>query len=99
MTTMKNKYYIIADRISYPDAWEYIFAVGETNDDSWTTLAPYDYKADDIKSPIRFETKAAAQRILDALKAARLHEWEKNQYYYMANGRKKPSWKIYPIEV
>ena len=96
---MKNKYYIIADYAYSRDAWEFVSNIGDTPDDLWTTLMPYGYKGDDIKSPVRFETKAAAQRILDALKAARLHEWEKNQYYYMANGRKKPSWKIYPIEV
>ena len=95
---MQNKYYIIAEYASHHDAWEYVSSVGETHDDMWTTMMPYGYTGDDIKSPIRFETKAAAQRVLDAVKAARLSDWEKNEHYYRAYRRKKPSWKIYSME-
>jgi hypothetical protein len=92
-------HYIIAEYANNNDAWEFVSSVGETHEDTWTTMMPYNYKGDDHKEPVKFETKVAAQRILDALKAARLSEWEKNRYYYVQYGRKKPQWKIYKVEV
>ena len=96
---MSNKYYIIAEYNYSGDGWEYVSSVGNAPDDIWTTTVPYNFKSDDPPSaPVRFETKAAAQRILDPLKAARLAEWGKNSWYYKAHGRKKPKWKIYSME-
>jgi hypothetical protein len=98
---MSNKYYIIAEYNYCGDAWEYVSRVGESPDDIWTSMVPYNFKGnpnDPPTPPVRFETKAAAQRILDPLKAARLAEWDKNSWYYKSQGRRKPQWKIYSME-
>jgi len=35
---------------------------------------------------------------LDTLKSARLQNWQKEGWYYKANGYQKPAWKIYTLE-
>jgi hypothetical protein len=91
------KYYIIADYAGVPDGWEYVSSVGETPDDLWTTTMLYGYTGDDHREPTRFESRQEAQRVLDMLKSARAHWWEKNKQYYVLGERKKPSWKIYIV--
>jgi len=67
----------------------------------WTTNVPFDFKKNEdrvIPKPYRFNNKNQAKLILDAIKNARLIEYEKNKYYYKITGGKKPSWKIYKID-
>jgi len=89
--------YIIADYQHRRDGYEYVCAVGETVEDTWTTTRYYNWNGEAPKPPIQFAKKTDARHILDALKAARLAEWDRNRHYYQEAGRRRPAWKIYKV--
>lgn len=88
---------------SYSEGDEYITESSNINniEDIWTTKIPWDFKPADgyePSKPYKFDKKSEATRIKDALKSARLNEWNKNKYIYTRFGDKKPNWKVYTYE-
>ena len=97
-----TKLYEIRDYSHQPGWVEYVTNDSESLDDCWTTAKPLDKKEvekykEPFTPPKQFTKKIDAKAYLDALKSARLQEWDKNGWYYKANGRQKPQWKIYPV--
>ena len=100
---MTTKLYEIRDYAHEPGWVEYVTDDSISLDDCWTTKKPLDRKEverykEPFTSPKQFTKKIDAKVYLDALKSARLQEWDQNGWYYKANGRKKPQWKIYSVE-
>jgi hypothetical protein len=101
MTT--TKLYEIRD-YSYEPGWvSYVSDDTASIVDCWTTSIPLNVKElekyqEPATPPKQFTKRTEAKEYLDALKSARLQEWNKNGWYYKANGRQKPQWKIYPVK-
>jgi len=101
---MATKLYEIRDYSHEPGWVSYVNEDTNSLDDCWTTSIPLDKNEFEKYNqpptpPKQFARKIDAKMYLDALKSARLQEWNKNGWYYRANGRQKPSWKIYPVTV
>jgi hypothetical protein len=99
MTT--TKLYEIRD-YSHESGWvSYVNEDTTSVVDAWTTSIPLDVKEfeEPPTAPKQFTKRTEAKEYLDALKSARLQEWNKNGWYYKANGLQKPQWKIYPVTV
>jgi hypothetical protein len=97
MTT--TKLYEIRD-YSHESGWvSYVNEDTTSVVDAWTTSIPLDVKEfeEPPTAPKQFTKRTEAKEYLDALKSARLQEWNKNGWYYKANGLQKPQWKIYPV--
>ena len=88
---------------NYSDGDEYVTESSNISniEDIWTTKIPWNFKkAEDYEptNPYRFNKKTDAIRIKDALKSARIEEWNRNKHIYIRYGDKKPNWKIYSFE-
>jgi hypothetical protein len=99
-----TKLYEIRDYSHEPGWVSYVSEDTISLQDCWTTTVPVDKKelekcVELPTAPKQFTKKIEAKEYLDALKSARLQDWNKNGWYYKANGRQKPQWKIYPVTV
>lgn len=87
-------HYIIADYASHTDAWQYVSEIGDTPNDTFYSILPYDHKGDDATPPIKFAKRGDAQRVLDPLRVQEAEYWRSVRIY----GRRTPKWKIYKVE-
>jgi len=96
-----TKLYEIRDYSHEPGWVSYVNEDTTSVVDAWTTSIPLGVKEfkEPPTAPKQFTKRTEAKEYLDALKSARLQEWNENGWYYKANGRQKPQWKIYPVSV
>lgn len=87
-------HYIIADYASHSDAWQYVSQIGDTPNDTFYNILPYNYKGDDAALPIKFAKRGDAHRVLDPLRVREAEYWQSARIY----GHQMPKWKIYKIE-
>jgi hypothetical protein len=99
---MTSRLYEIRDYAHEPGWVHYVSEDTTSVDDAWTTALPIDpeeaVKFKDAPKAKQFEKKTEAKLFLDTLKSARLQSWQKEGWYYKANGYQKPAWKIYTLE-
>jgi hypothetical protein len=99
---MTTKLYEIRDYAHKPGWVHYVSEDTTSVDVVWTTALPIDpeqaVKFADAPKAKQFIKKTEAKLLLDTLKSASLQNWQKDGWYYKANGYQKPTWKIYIIE-
>jgi hypothetical protein len=99
---MTSRLYEIRDYAHEPGWVHYVSEDTTSVDDAWTTALPVDpkeaVKFEDAPKAKQFGKKTEAKVFLDALKAARLQNWQKDGWYYKTKGYQKPAWKIYTLE-
>ena len=101
---MTNKAYEIRDYAYEPKWVHYVTELTTSTEDAWTTGFPLDPREQQRfinkpNSPKKFKTKADAKPYLDALKAARLKDWNECSHWERIRGRFRPAWKIYAVEI
>lgn len=89
--------YTIKDYNFWPGFVSYVNVDSDSPENGWTTTVPLipSVLKESPTPPKTFNTKAESQEYLDAIKSCSLEDWEKNGWYYKAQGRRKPQWKIY----
>lgn len=90
------KKYIVVERSSRWDTFDFINDGTTGLSDIWHTHCPY--KIDESEksrlAPLVFDSKSDATKYKDAQQSWASHDWDQNGMYHRMYGNKKPKWKV-----